>query len=324
MILNALDSRKAAEQIRSAALSGYEHYVYGLVEAKDDNLFYVGKGKGNRAFDHLKLSEGNEFKNLFIEENDCRFFLFAFFTDAKDAFEYESAAIEHIGKHNLTNIGRGGLGQDPEFASAFAKQQWAEQGSKIRASVTSPEFACRMSDASNKMFQNPELKEKHSSAMRDHFLREYLSFVGKERMKDPAQRYKCGNGKRGVKQRQDVVDKRAETMRSVWSDPEYKERLRKKLRDATSSPEGRKQKFAAMMRHRVEKVGPPKSGYYGVEKCARRSGNPVYSPSAVISGKRKRLGTFDNPADAYKVFYEHHLANGYDVSMLPIPERHDG
>ena len=32
------------------------HYVYALVDPRDDSIFYVGKASGNnRAFDHLNL-----------------------------------------------------------------------------------------------------------------------------------------------------------------------------------------------------------------------------------------------------------------------------
>lgn len=32
------------------------YYVYGLVNPIDDTIFYIGKGSGKRAYDHLKPS----------------------------------------------------------------------------------------------------------------------------------------------------------------------------------------------------------------------------------------------------------------------------
>jgi hypothetical protein len=31
-----------------------EHYVYRLVDPRDEKTFYVGEGQGNRVFDHAK------------------------------------------------------------------------------------------------------------------------------------------------------------------------------------------------------------------------------------------------------------------------------
>jgi hypothetical protein len=43
------------------------HYVYLYIHPKTDNIFYVGRGKGNRAFQHLK-DEAETEKTAIIKE----------------------------------------------------------------------------------------------------------------------------------------------------------------------------------------------------------------------------------------------------------------
>ncbi len=90
------------------------HYVYGLVDPRDDKIFYVGKASANnRAFDHLRASEGEGAKSKRIREirqvglqpqvEVLRYGL----ADASMCFEVEAAIIDAIGLENLTNAVRG-------------------------------------------------------------------------------------------------------------------------------------------------------------------------------------------------------------------------
>lgn len=90
------------------------HYVYGLVDPRDDKIFYVGKASGNnRAFDHLRASAGESAKSAQIREiraaglepqvEVLRYGL----PDEDVCFEVEAAIIDAIGLENLTNEVRG-------------------------------------------------------------------------------------------------------------------------------------------------------------------------------------------------------------------------
>jgi|APGre2960657404_1045060.scaffolds.fasta_scaffold59843_2 hypothetical protein len=94
-----------------------KYYVYGLVNPIDGEIFYVGKGSGKRAYDHLKPSgwgnnshklnkiqkirkNGMEPHVLFLYEN----------LDEKMAFDMEIREINRLKKDgvNLTNMTNGG------------------------------------------------------------------------------------------------------------------------------------------------------------------------------------------------------------------------
>ncbi|ANJ74976.1 hypothetical protein A9Y76_20750 [Ralstonia insidiosa] len=90
------------------------HYVYALVDPRDDAIFYVGKASGNnRAYDHLKSETSETSKNRRIKEireagAEPLVDILRYGLDTKEAcFEVEAAIIDTLGLENLTNSVRG-------------------------------------------------------------------------------------------------------------------------------------------------------------------------------------------------------------------------
>ena len=86
-------------------------YVYVYSDPDTKKTFYVGKGKGNRVFDHLNDNSENE-KCLRIQEirsrgKDPLIEILAHGLDDETALKVEAAAIDLIGIENLTNLQRG-------------------------------------------------------------------------------------------------------------------------------------------------------------------------------------------------------------------------
>jgi len=99
-------SRRTQEEL------GY--YVYGLVDPRDNKVFYVGKASGNnRAFDHLKALKNESEKSQKIAEIraddfEPRVDILRYGLSSEEiAFEVEAAIIDSIGIENLTNAVRG-------------------------------------------------------------------------------------------------------------------------------------------------------------------------------------------------------------------------
>ena len=89
------------------------YYVYALVNPKNENIFYIGKGKGNRCFQHLKNSPKANFKitktlrGLKDETFIPRIDILRYGLSEEDALEVEAAVIDSIGVKNIDNEVRG-------------------------------------------------------------------------------------------------------------------------------------------------------------------------------------------------------------------------
>lgn len=94
-------------KVTEEAGSSLKSYVYVYIDPFDDRPFYIGKGKGDRAFAHLRSrSESDKVEKIRKirsrgEEPRVEFLRYGL-TDA-EACLVEAAAIDLIGKENLTN-----------------------------------------------------------------------------------------------------------------------------------------------------------------------------------------------------------------------------
>jgi hypothetical protein len=91
-----------------------KYYVYQLVDPRLNNIFYVGKGTGNRAYTHneFKDSNNNFHKDSIIKELHQQGLkpivqIVEYFAEEQEAYDYEDNLIDTIGLDNLTNITEG-------------------------------------------------------------------------------------------------------------------------------------------------------------------------------------------------------------------------
>ncbi len=101
-------------------IESINYYVYFLRDPRTKEVFYVGKGKGNRVFEHGGDPSVDEFESEKIERikaitisGDCveRFILRHGLTESA-ALEIEAALIDYIGIANLSNIQSGHYSSD--------------------------------------------------------------------------------------------------------------------------------------------------------------------------------------------------------------------
>lgn len=89
-----------------------DYYVYLLSDPRDGQIFYVGKGKGNRVFAHAKDALDDERVTDKLERIrairsaglDVKYELLRFAMTEKSAFDVETAAIQLLGLDGLTNL----------------------------------------------------------------------------------------------------------------------------------------------------------------------------------------------------------------------------
>ncbi len=90
-------------------------YVYILKDPRNDTIFYVGKGKGNRIFQHVQCALERETENdkynliheILKAGKEVEHFILRHGLEEKLAFEIESTIIDLLGLENLTNSVKG-------------------------------------------------------------------------------------------------------------------------------------------------------------------------------------------------------------------------
>lgn len=90
-------------------------YVYHLIDPRSDEVFYVGKGCGNRIIQHeAEAKKGidhpkcNVIRAIWDDGHEVRRVKVKSFKDEQAAYDYEAAEVARIGLENLTNKQEGG------------------------------------------------------------------------------------------------------------------------------------------------------------------------------------------------------------------------
>lgn len=103
-----------------AVIEKLDSYVYFLEDPKTDEVFYVGKGKGNRVFNHLNCAietDGvteklDRIRDIINTGNEVKHFILRHGLTESMAFEVEAALIDFVGMRKLSNLQGGHYSSD--------------------------------------------------------------------------------------------------------------------------------------------------------------------------------------------------------------------
>ena len=123
------------------------HYVYLYIDPRNEEVFYVGKGIGNRAFTHLKARRESakvaRIASIRREGHQPRIEILVHgLADEQTALKVEAAVIDLLGKENLTNLVSGY--QSKAFGRMRLEQINAEYD-PVPVDITHPAILIRIS-----------------------------------------------------------------------------------------------------------------------------------------------------------------------------------
>jgi hypothetical protein len=103
-----------------AVIEKLAYYVYFLVDPRTNSVFYVGKGRGNRVWDHLECAvDTNEtsqklemIREILTSGFEVKHYILRHGLTEKVAFDIEAALIDFVGMDNLLNLQAGHYSDD--------------------------------------------------------------------------------------------------------------------------------------------------------------------------------------------------------------------
>lgn len=103
-----------------AAIEQLKYYVYFLQDPTNGEVFYVGKGKGNRVFQHLECAietDGStekldRIRTIISSGKEVRHYILRHGLSEEDSFEIEAAMVDFLGLSKLSNIMGGHYSSD--------------------------------------------------------------------------------------------------------------------------------------------------------------------------------------------------------------------
>ena len=153
-------------------------YVYEWYIKETNEIFYVGKGSGQR---YKVTYNRNKLFNEIIQKHNCDSRIIKYFQNEKDAFQYQAERIDELKKQGLCkcNIHSGGAGGSSAYWTEKLRQEYSinnpikDPVQKKRMSQQNPmknkEIAQRVADKKSKKIIINEIEYKSIQAVKEHY-----------------------------------------------------------------------------------------------------------------------------------------------------------
>lgn len=214
-------------------------YVYGHYKADTGELFYVGKGTGNRAWN--KSGRNRHWKFVVNKHGFNVKILYDNLTD-EEAFAKEKELIAETGVNNLTNVTEGGVGLTSEIVKmAYEcpeyKRKHQEHLERIRLD---PEIRARHKEAVRKAMATPTYRENHRNAMQKVY-------------NNPEYGEKISKIQKELYKNKEYLANRKEQLSKLHNDPEWRRKNKEHLDNLRESKKLRKEEIGKKISEGLKK-----------------------------------------------------------------------
>ena len=255
-----------------------EFYVYTHHKQSDGSIFYVGKGKGNRAH---KFEGRNNLWNRTADKHGVEVRIIATNLTQQEAFDLEVRLIEQHGRINintgsLVNFTDGGEGVSGAVHSA---KTIAKRNDAIRSAHSKPEYKAYCSERNALRYADPKARQVTSDATNKMYA-----------------------------ERPEVKNKLQLASTQMWSDEKFKQRMSDIHKQRWESTD--KTEFAAKMSEVANRPGVRESRsnatkqFFSTEKGQQRKAALVKATKERCAKQRKPILCVDNNM----VFSDQHTA----------------
>jgi len=144
-------------------------YVYQLIDPRNNTIFYVGKGKGDRMYQHEEIAKKGESENRklrykiikILSEKENILYRKVFETnDEEKALLKEKEIIKELGLENLCNITEGGTGGDTYKNNPRLNEILLQISNSLKGRVCTEETKKNISKGNSGKKRTPEQIEK--------------------------------------------------------------------------------------------------------------------------------------------------------------------
>lgn len=230
--------------------------------------FYVGKGKGQRMFAHVREAltpcrchRCNVVRKIWREGGQVEYDIVYATDDEAEAFAVEQATIATFGRENLTNATDGGEGASGRVLPEASRARIAQT---LQQYADDPAVRAKLSDQAKQMWQNdPTLAVRMREARQPIFAsaewRARMVEQTRASWEDPEIRKRRVQGIKGYWEGNE--DRKAQvgaTMQARWQDPAWREKMAQVSKTRVRSEEEKARRSASA-----------KAAYADPEKRAR-------------------------------------------------------
>jgi hypothetical protein len=163
-------------------------YVYGHYKADTGELFYIGKGTGDRAWQTSKGRRRNTHWQRIVDKHGLEVRILEDGLTDEEAYAKERELIAEIGLNNLANITEGGYGSTPNNQEVLAKRMETYQ---------TAEYRNRRSELTRKQWEDAEFRERTIAARNTPEYRNRMSARFKGRTFSEEHRRKISEAAKG-------------------------------------------------------------------------------------------------------------------------------